>query len=140
MSTRDEFLTEVRRRQQALEDAKSSPVGDEDLLLEQLAEVAEALQGGKPFPREVWEDHELHWAAHCAELLRSIRVQSAHIAMAMADARRVDPAFMAGDARVDGVLHWWQEQGGREEMLGSITLEERRGLEKMEREWREKMP
>ena len=38
------------------------------------------------------------------------------------------------------LLHWWREGGGRENYFGELPVADRRKLELMEREWREKEP
>ena len=140
MNEREEVLGEVRRRRGVLRDARGADVGDEALLERQLAELERDLGGSGPFPDENWEQHELHWNAHAAELRRSMVRQTAHIVMAFEDMRRKNPVFGVCDPAMEKILSWWMDEGGREEFLGSITIEERRALEEMERGWREKDP
>jgi hypothetical protein len=132
-------LAEVTRRRKHLKEHKSS-VGDEELLARQLEELA--LAAGEPDVRfnELWEQHEFHWLAHTAELRRSIVRQCAHIMLAFEDIERTDPHHFDDQPEMLKMFHWWREEGGREEYLGQITLEERRHLEDMARQWREKNP
>jgi hypothetical protein len=132
-------LAELTRRRKHLEDHKAN-VGDEELLRRQLAELA--LAAGEPDVRfnELWEQHQFHWLAHTAELRRSIVRQCAHIMLAFEDIQRTDPHHFDDQPEMLKMFQWWCQEGGREEYLGQITLEERRHLEDMARKWRERKP
>jgi hypothetical protein len=136
---RAQTLAEVVRRRKHLQEHQSS-VGDEPLLRRQLDELG--IAGGEPDARfnELWEQHEFHWTAHTAELRRFIVRQCAHIMLAFEDIERQDRDHFRDQPDMIKMLHWWREEGGREEYLGQITLEERRKLEEMARQWREKHP
>ncbi len=54
------------------------------------------------------------------------------------DMERQEPNTFIDDPTVLELLHWWREEGGREEYLGQLTIAERRELEEQERQWRER--
>ena len=89
---------------------------------------------------ELWDQLEFHWLAHTAELRRSIVRQCAHIMLAFEDIARTDPDHFRDQPDMLKMLHWWRVEGGREEYLSQITLEDRRDLESQARQWREKHP
>jgi len=136
---RAQNLAEVARRRQHLKEHKTS-VGDEPLLARQLTGLGMA--AGEPDAKfnELWEQHEFHWLAHIAEMRRSLVRQCAHIMLAFEDIERKDAGHFKDQPDMIKMLHWWREEGGREEYLGQITLEERRDLEEKARQWREKNP
>ncbi len=136
---RVKILTEVARRRQHLNDHKSN-VGDEPLLTRQLDELGIAAGESDVQFGELWEQHEFHWLAHTAELRRSIVRQCAHIMLAFEDIERTEPNHFRDQPDMLKMLNWWCKEGGREEYLGQITLEERRDLEEKARKWREKKP
>jgi hypothetical protein len=133
-------LGELARRRKHLKEHDKTSAGDEELLARQLDELGMA--AGEPDVRfnELWEQHEFHWLAHTAELRRSITRQCAHIMLAFEDIERTDPHHFDDQPDMLKMFRWWREEGGREEYLGQITLEERRQLEEMARQWREKNP
>ena len=59
--------------------------------------------------------------------------------LAFEDIERMEPDKFKNDPKMLEQLRWWRN-GGREEYLDQITLEERRKLEAMARQWREKNP
>jgi len=132
-------IAEFTRRRKALADGQGQ-VGDEELLTRQLHELGCA--AGEPDVQfdELWTQHEFHWLAHMAELRRSIVRQCAHIMLAFEDIERTQPDHFHDQPNMIKMLDWWRNEGGREEYLGQITLEERRNLEAMARQWREKNP
>ncbi len=139
MDVKAKMLTEVERRREELLAGDTLPVGDEGLLRRQLDGVEQALYAGR-IPREPWEQHQLHWLAHCAEKERSLVRRGAHLMLTLEDIERHEPDAFVQDVTVLELLHWWREEGGREEYLGQITIEERRELEEQERQWRSKRP
>lgn len=132
-------LAEIARRRKHLKESKAS-VGDEPLLTRQLDELGMA--AGEPDARfdGLWEQHEFHWLAHVAELRRSLVQKCAHVMLAFEDIQRTDPHHFDNQPDMLKMFHWWREEGGREDYLGQITLEERRKLEELARQWREKNP
>jgi hypothetical protein len=58
--------------------------------------------------------------------------------LAFEDIQRKEPTHFDNDPKMQQMLHWWCNEGGREEYLGEITLEERRDLEEKARQWRER--
>lgn len=137
MNQNEKMLAEIERRREALIEQATLPVGDEGLLRRQLDGVEQALYAGR-LPGEEWEQHQLHWMAHCADQERCLIRRSSHLLLTFEDMERNEPDIFIRDATVLELLHWWREEGGREEYLGQITLEERRELEEQERQWREK--
>ena len=133
------MLAEVERRREALRQDKGAALGDETVLHRQLDSLKQALCAGL-LPKAEWEQHEMHWLAHGAELRRSVVRRSAHFMLAFEDIDRREPNRFIDNAAVLELLHWWREEGGREDYLGQITLEERRELEDMASRWREQRP
>ena len=139
MNAKAAMLAEVERRRESLLAPDTLPVGDECLLRRQLDGLEQALYAGR-IPRDAWEQHQFHWMAHCAERERSLIRRGAHLMLTLEDIERHEPEAFIRDTTVMGLLHWWREEGGREEYLGQITIEERRELEEQERQWRNKHP
>lgn len=137
MNPNAKMLAEVERRREALLEQSALPVGDEALLSRQLDGVEQALYAGH-LPGEEWDQHQLHWLAHCADQQRSLIRRSSHLLLTFEDMERHEPDIFIQDATVLELLHWWREEGGREEYLGQLTIKERRELEEQERQWREK--
>jgi hypothetical protein len=135
--TKASLLAEVRRRRRVLRGHDGTKVGDEDLLTRQLQELEQLLAKPGRIARAEWEEHQLHWGAHCAELQRSIICRGAHIAMVFEDMQRTQPDCFDNDPYVQRLMNWWLNKGGREDFLSQITIGERRELEEMERQWRE---
>jgi len=139
MDLKEKMLAEIERRRESLLDQVTLPIGDEMLLRRQLDGVEQALYAGR-LPEEDWEQHQFHWLAHCAEQERSLIRRSSHLMLTFEDMERHEPNIFIEDATVLELLHWWRDEGGREEYLGQLTIAERRELEEQERQWREKRP
>lgn len=137
MDRKTKLLAEIERRREALLDQVTLPIGDEMLLRRQLDGVEQALYAGR-LPEEEWEQHQFHWLAHCAEQERSLIRRSSHLMLTFEDMERQEPNTFIDDPTVLELLHWWREEGGREEYLGQLTIAERRELEEQERQWRER--
>src|ERR1044071_127886 len=76
---------------------KSSEINDGAArLLAQLDAIEKKLIDGE-VPTEEWEQFELHWQAHSADLQREICRKSAHIMLAFEDIEREDPNHFAND-------------------------------------------
>ena len=133
--TRAEMLAAVIDHRDRLK--KQSDNEDSQRLLAQLDALERRLIDGD-VPTEDWEQFELHFQAHLADLLRQIRRQSAHIMLGFEDMELENPHVFDGDEDMKGLLRWWREEGGREQFLGGIPLEERRELERMASEWPKK--
>jgi hypothetical protein len=117
---------------------KSSALNSDGVrLLAQLDAMEKQLIDGE-VPAAEFEQFELHWSAHLADLQREIFCRSAHLMLAFEDMEREDPNHFANDDNAKQLLYWWRNEGGREEFMGSIPLEERKKLEEMARQWREK--
>jgi len=133
--TRAEMLAAVIDHRDRLK--KQSDNEESRRLLAQLDALERRLIDGD-VPTEDWEQFELHFQAYLADLMRQIRRQSAHFMLAFEDMELENPRVFDGDEEVQGLLRWWREEGGREQFLGGIPLEERRELEKKAQEWRQK--
>lgn len=129
------MLEEIERRKVHLLEQADSAVGDEPMLVAQLSSLEYAVRTGKR-PKAEWEQHELHWIAHTAEVNRSAIRQTAQAMLAFEDLLRREPESVVTDPELQRILHWWREENGREEFLGQITIEERRALETLEQNWR----
>ena len=134
---RAEMLAAVIEHRERLK--ASPPAADRDELLGQLEGIECRLIDGET-PTDDWEQFQLQWAARLADLRRSIQRRSAHVMLAFEDMERQDPSVFARDENAKKLLRWWRDEGGREQFMGSITLEERRELEAKARSWREKKP
>jgi hypothetical protein len=133
---RRERLAQVEFRRSGL--AEVDPKSDDHhLLMTQLDAIERQLRAGG-LARADWEDHELHWQAHLSNLMTGIVAKSSQIMLAFEDMARQDPAQFDNDEDVKKLLRWWCEEGGREQHLGKIPIEERRRLEQMEAKWRAK--
>lgn len=139
MDRREQLLAEVSLRREVLRKEVDSPVGDEALLRRQLDWVEQVIYAGR-CPDAEWDEHQLHWMAHQAEVERALICRSARLMLALEDMERQDADVFIYDATVLELLHWWREEGGRNDYLGQITISERRELEEQERRWRDKRP
>ena len=132
---KNDMLTEIERRKEHLLERNDFAVGDEPMLVAQLKNIECAVRSGKR-SKAAWEQHELHWMAHTAEMHRSAVRQSAQAMLAFKDLLRREPDSIVMDPELQRILYWWREENGREEFLGQITIEERRSLEALEQHWR----
>ncbi len=132
--TRAEMLAAVVDYRERLKTSKASESSASLLAL--LDQMERRLIDGD-VPLEDWEQFELQWTAHVADLMREIRRNSAHVMLAFEDMERRHPGIFDNDEKAKKLLHWWREEGGREQFMGGITLEERRELEEKARRWRE---
>ncbi len=137
MNPKEKMLAAVEQRRAALLPKGEMPVGDEDLLRRQLNGIEQALYAGE-LPDEQWEQHQMHWLAHCADQVRGLIRRSAELMLVFEDMERQEPEVFAKEQSVRELLHWWRDDGGREEYLGQIPLTERQELEEIERRWRQK--
>jgi hypothetical protein len=99
MDPKANMLTEVGKRREALIENDATLVGDEDLLRQQLDGIEQSLSAGR-LPEEEWEQHQMHWLAHCADQMRSIIRRSAHGMLAFEDMERHQPDVFAKDEGV----------------------------------------
>ena len=133
--TRSEMLAAVVDHRRRLQPA--TPVPAAVPLLAQLDALEVRLLDGE-VPVEAWEQFELHFTAYKADLRRALVRQCALNMLAFEDLEEADPLRFANDDEVKKMLYWWRAEGGKEQFLSSITLEERRELEKKAQEWRQK--
>lgn len=144
MLSKAEILDEVERRLDLLdgyaENKRYQPVGDEADLRVQLEELTDALLTPDEWPEELWQEHEWHWQAHRAELRRRLVVDCSYAMICFDTEDTRKPERYAGNAGVWELLHWWREQGGREEYLGELPLAERQRLEVLEEQYRVQEP
>ena len=136
---RSERLATVRARRAILQKQEEKASFDRELLLGQLDTIERQLRAGG-LAQTDWEDHELHWSAHISDLMAEINTGSSHLMLAFQDMHREDPTCFDKDPEMKKRLHWWMHEGGREEQLGKIPIEERRRLEALEQSWIEKNP
>jgi hypothetical protein len=137
MDAKKNMLEAVEQRRAALVGGLDSPVGDEGLLRRQLDGIEQALYAGY-LPEDQWEQHQLHWMAHCADQVRVLVRRSAELMLVFEDMERKEPEVFLREHAVRELLEWWRNDGGREEYLGQIPLVERQALEEQERQWRQK--
>lgn len=133
------MLEAVGQHRTSLLGGMHSPVGDEGLLRRQLDGIEQALYAGR-LPADLWEQHQLHWVAHCADQIRVLVRRSAELMLVFEDMERQEPDVFARELAMRDLLEWWRKEGGREEYLGQIPLVERQELEEQERRWRQKRP
>jgi hypothetical protein len=118
---RDDHTTEPRERRRLL------------LEIANLGNRAEA--GG--VPRDDWENHELNWIVYLANLrhnlvhsLAEALIKAEHAcSREHASANQIRFALRALGRDMRQLLYWWQSEGGREELLGQLPIEERHALE-----------
>ncbi len=140
MKRQGKLLKALQRRRRAILDAQGRKggegAGDETMLLAQIEELERLLSAAE----ELSAQHELHWRAHGAELRRRLVHDLTYIMIAFdtEDTRKPDRYIL--NPGVLELLHWWREEGGREEYMGELPLQDRRRLEEMERAWRDKEP
>lgn len=137
MDDKEKMLAAVEQRRASLAGGLDSPVGDEGLLRRQLDGIEQALYAGR-IPEDQWEQHQLHWMAHCADQVRILVRRSAELMLVFEDMERKEPEVFSREHAVRELLEWWRSEGGREEYLGQIPLSERQALEEQERQWRQK--
>jgi len=77
---------------------------------------------------EDWEDHELEWQAHLAETRAALVESMSKMMLSLETIARREPQRVSPALREE--LHWWQDKGGRESMLGELPIETRRRLER----------
>ena len=136
---RSERLAIVRARRATLQKQEEKESHDRELLLGQLDTIERQLRAGG-LAQSDWEDHELHWTAHISDLMAQINTRSSHLMLAFQDILRKDPTQFDKKPEMKRKLYWWMHEGGREEQLSKIPIEDRRRLEAMEQSWIEKNP
>jgi hypothetical protein len=77
---------------------------------------------------EDWEDHELGWQAHLAETRAALVESMSKMMLSLEAIARREPEKVSPALQEE--LHWWQDKGGRESMLGELSIEVRRRLER----------
>ena len=108
-------------------------------LVAQLDAIEQRLRRGEDV-REEWAEFRLQFAAFEGELLGSIKKSAAKIAMSLDAHNRRDPRKFAQDANAQALLREWRHEGMRERIFGDLPIADRRELEALERQWREKPP
>lgn len=91
-------------------------------------------------PTEEWSQFYLQFTAFLGELMGSIEKRAAKIAMSADAHDRRDPQKFAHDANAQSLLKQWRTGGMRERIFGKLPIADRRELEELERQWREKPP
>ena len=123
------LLSELVRRGEALERDQVTAIAERERLLREIIELGgRARDGG--VPRDDWDTHELNWLAYCSDLRRNVVRQ---LAALLIHCEQIDDArphtVNAGD-EMKQIMSWWQNEGGREEFLAELPIEERRALER----------
>src|SRR3982751_6043269 len=115
---------ELMRRGIAVRDDSSTHPRERRRLLTEIVELSNRARDGG-VPREDWENHQLNWIAYCASLRRNLVRAFAQALMNCEHDANVDDLSL--DMRQ--LLYWWQNEGGREELLGELPIDERHALE-----------
>ncbi len=95
-------------------------------LLAEMANLLDRSEGGE-ITADEWEDHELAWQAYVAQTREAVVEGSAQIMLAFEAMARHEPEKITPE--IAEKLDWWQNQGGRESLLGELPIEVRRRLE-----------
>ena len=117
---------ELVRRAAAVDNDQSTPADKRWRLLAEIAELGKRARDGG-IPREDWENHELNWIVYCAKLRKNLVSALAQAMMQAEKASESEEREMSEEMRQ--ALYWWQNEGGREEFLGELPIDERRVLE-----------
>jgi hypothetical protein len=100
------------------------------------AEITElkkrAICGG--VPREDWENHELNWMGYCANLRHNlVRNLAQSLIASETKSKRNDVGSERQTPeltrKMRRILYWWEAEGGKEQLLSQLPIEERRLLE-----------
>jgi hypothetical protein len=100
-------------------------------LLREIVEIGgRARDGG--VAREDWETHEFNWIAYCSGLRRHL---VRNLAALLIDCERIEdarPRTIDLGEQIKQVMHWWQNEGGREEFLSELPCGDREALEQQQ--------
>lgn len=123
-----EVLIEIIRRGLVVEGDRETPWGEKQRLLREIVRLGRQANGGR-IPREDWETHELNWIAYISNL-RSNLIWAVTMAIIdfERDMRSSDQLVELSD-ETKKIYMWWYLEGGREQLLGELPLEQRRALE-----------
>jgi hypothetical protein len=125
------LLSEIVRRGEAVERDGITPLAGKERLLREIVEIGgRARDGGVPC--EDWETHELNWTAYCSDLRRNVVRQLSTLLLQCEQIDDVRPHTIDAGDEMKQIMHWWQNEGGREEFLSELPIEERRALERQE--------
>ena len=115
---------ELTQRRFLLQSDATTPNEEKRRLLVEIVDLSRRARDGG-VPRDDWENHELNWTAYCAGARRRVMRS---LAQALIDCEvHYEPAGLNHEMRK--ILYWWQCEGGREELLGELPIEERHALE-----------
>src|SRR5437588_9988049 len=115
---------ELMRRGIVVRDDSSTPPGEKQRLLAEIVELGKRARDGG-VPREDLENHQLNWIAYCASLRHNLVRAMAQALINCENDDNLDDL----DLNMRQTLYWWQNEGGKEELLGELTIEERHALE-----------
>lgn len=113
-------------RRDALAADESPADAEKRVLLGEIRELIRALLAGIA-TRDQWDDHDLNWNVYCAHLSRATNRDLARIMIAMEEADDHGSIELTFEEKQQ--LYWWRVEGGREETLGELPLDERQALE-----------
>jgi hypothetical protein len=128
-----ELLAEIIRRGQVVNGDNQTPREQRDRLLRELVDLgARASDSG--VPREDWESHELNWLAYCATLRSSLMREAAWAIIEFERNARASEIPVKLTDEATKILTWWHFEGGRNQLLSELPIEERHELERAEKE------
>lgn len=121
-----EMVETLVDRSKKLLDAKSPKDAMRGRLLAEIANLLDSAQV-RPITPSEWEDHELRWQEHAADLRRALVDSMAHLMLGIEALARAEPGRIT--AELAELLVWWQGENGREQTLSELPLERRKELE-----------
>lgn len=124
---RAERVMEAVKRDEAVR------TGSTGRFLAEMANLLDQLVAGQGIAAAEWQDHELAWQAYVAERREALVAATSRTMLSLEAMARDKPETVTPDLAKE--LHWWQEEGGREEWLGQLPLETRRALEEEAKKW-----
>ncbi len=136
---RKEFAADSAFMQKHWHNPRIGPVDGEDAMREELLAVEQSLAAGT-LTAEAWEQYQLHWQAYIGEFKRTNYRLGAHMMLAFEFERRTNPEKIARNPEAIRLLHWWLDEGGREDYLGKLPIADRRALEERASRWPENFP
>lgn len=121
-----EMLEILADRADKLLDPKSPKDEMRGRLLGEMANLVEQSETS-PITPEQWQDHELRWQEHLADLRLNMVSSMSEVMLAFEAMAKHEPEKLKADAAK--LVGWWLKEGGREQCLGELPLEVRRTLE-----------
>ena len=121
-----DMLETLSDRADKLMDDKSPKDAMRGRLLGEIVNLIEQTQT-HPISVEQWEDHELRWREHVADLRLNMVKAMAEVMLSLEAMARHEPDKVTPDAAK--LVEWWVKEGGREQCLSELPVEARRTLE-----------